>query len=41
MIGHIGGVPLEEIVLPLMSGVGTTLLVALSRVRARIRRDRS
>lgn len=35
MIAHVGGVPLEEILLPLMSGLGGVLLVVRARVMTR------
>ena len=40
MTAHIAGVPLEEAVLPVLSGIGTGLLVARAWVATRIRRRR-
>lgn len=41
MIAHVGGVPLEEAVLPLMSGIGAGLLMARVWIASRVRRPRS
>jgi hypothetical protein len=38
MIAHIAGVPVEETLLPLMSGMGPGLLLAGAWVAARVRR---
>jgi cytochrome oxidase assembly protein ShyY1 len=38
---HVGGVPLEEILLPLASGAGAGLLLARGWVLSRVRRQRS
>jgi len=40
VIAHIGGVPAEETLLPLVSGVGTALLLAQAWVASRLRRPR-
>ena len=38
MIAHIGGVPVEETLLPLVTGLGAGLLLARSWIAARLRR---
>ncbi len=38
MIGHFGGVPLEETLLPLVSGAGAGLLIARVWIASRLRR---
>jgi hypothetical protein len=38
VIAHVGGVPLEETLLPLMSGAGAALLVARAWLGSRLRR---
>jgi hypothetical protein len=38
MIAHIAGVPVEETLLPLLSGVGAGLLLARAWVVSRVRR---
>jgi hypothetical protein len=38
MIAHVAGVPLEESLLPLMSGVGAGLLLVRAWVASRVRR---
>ena len=40
MIAHIAGVPVEETLLPLMSGMGPGLLLAGAWVAAHVRRPR-
>jgi hypothetical protein len=40
MIAHIAGVPVEETLLPLMSGMGPGLLLAGAWVVAHVRRPR-
>jgi hypothetical protein len=40
MIAHVAGVPLEETVLPLVSGAGAWLLLARGWVVSRARRER-
>ena len=37
MIAHVGGVPLEETLLPLVSGAGAGLLMARAWVASRLR----
>ena len=41
MIAHVAGVPVEETLLPLVSGVGAGLLLARAWVVSRVRRSRS
>jgi hypothetical protein len=41
VIAHIAGVPAEETLLPLLSGVGAVLLLARAWVVSRMRRPRS
>jgi hypothetical protein len=41
MIAHVGGVPVEEILLPLVSGVGAGLLLARGWFVSRVRRPQS
>ncbi len=41
MIAHVGGVPVEETLLPLVSGVGAGLLMARVWIASRLRRPRS
>jgi hypothetical protein len=41
VIAHIAGVPAEEALLPLLSGLGGTLLVARAWFATRVRRKRS
>jgi hypothetical protein len=41
VIAHVGGVPLEETLLPLVSGMGAGLLMARVWIASRIRRPRS
>jgi hypothetical protein len=38
MIAHVGGVPVEEALLPLVSGAGAGLLLARAWVVSRVRR---
>jgi hypothetical protein len=38
VIAHVGGVPLEESLLPLVSGAGAGLLLARAWLRSRLRR---
>ena len=38
MIAHVGGVPVEETLLPLLSGLGAGLLLARSWFASRLRR---
>ena len=38
MIGHVGGVPLEEALLPLVNGASVMLLFAGAWVATRVRR---
>jgi hypothetical protein len=40
VIAHVGGVPVEETLLPLLSGVGVALLVARASAVSRVRRPR-
>jgi hypothetical protein len=40
MIAHIAGVPVEEALLPLMSGVGPGLMLASAWVASHVRRAR-
>jgi hypothetical protein len=40
MIAHIGGLPVEETLLPLVSGVGAGLMLARGWVVSRLRRGR-
>jgi hypothetical protein len=40
MIAHIGGVPVEETLLPLVSSLGAGLLLARGWLTARVRRRR-
>jgi hypothetical protein len=41
MIAHIGGMPLEETLLPAVGGVGVWLLLARAWVASRVRSGRS
>jgi hypothetical protein len=41
MIAHVGGVPVEETLLPLVSGLGAGLLMARVWIASRLRRPRS
>jgi hypothetical protein len=41
VIAHVAGVPVEETLLPWLSGMGTGLLLARAWVVARVRRPRS
>ena len=41
MIAHVAGVPVEETLLPLVSGAGAGLLLAHTWVRSRLRRPPS
>jgi hypothetical protein len=41
VMAHIGGVPVEEAPLPLLSGVGAGLLLARAWVTSRVRRRRA
>ena len=38
MIGHVGGVPVEEALLPLVNGASAVLLLAGASVATRVRR---
>ena len=38
MIGHVGGVPVEEALLPLVNGASAVLLLAGAWVATRVRR---
>ena len=38
MIAHVGGVPLEETLLPLLSGAGAGLMLARAWLLSRLRR---
>ena len=40
MIGHVGGMPIEELLLPLCSAAGAGALVAGSWIRSHLRRAR-
>jgi hypothetical protein len=40
MIAHVGGMPLEETLLPLVSGSGVALLLARAWVMSRVRGGR-
>jgi hypothetical protein len=40
VIAHVGGLPVEEALLPLMSGAGAGLLLARAWVASRLRRGR-
>jgi hypothetical protein len=41
VIAHVAGVPVEETLLPLLSGAGAGLLLARAWVVSRVRRPRS
>jgi hypothetical protein len=41
VVAHVGGVPVEEILLPLVSGVGAGLLLTHTWVLSRVRHRRS
>ena len=41
MIAHVAGVPVEETLLPLVSGLGAGLLLVGAWVMSRVRRPRS
>jgi hypothetical protein len=41
VIAHVGGVPVEETLLPLLSGVGVALLLARAWAVSRVRRPRN
>jgi len=41
VIAHVGGVPVEEALLPLVSGIGAGLLMVRMWIASRIRRRRS
>ena len=40
VFGHIGGVPVEELLVPLASGVGAGVVLARAWVMSRVRRRR-
>jgi len=41
VIAHVGGVPVEETLLPLLSGMGVVLLLARAWIVSCVRRPRS
>ena len=41
MIAHVAGIPVEETLLPLLSGVGAGLLLTRAWVVSRVRRPRT
>jgi hypothetical protein len=41
MIAHVAGAPVEELLLPLLSGVGTVVVLGRARIASRLRRPKT